>query len=187
MKVGVLALQGDVREHAARIRDAGAVPVPVRTQSGLDGVDALVLPGGESTAIGMLLDQRDMLEPLRERIGAGFPVFGTCAGLILLASRVGGGDVPRIGVLDAEVTRNAYGRQAESFETDIDVAAVGSVRAVFIRAPVIEEVGPDVQVLAELGGRPVLVRQGRVLAGSFHPELTGDDRIHRYFLDEVCA
>jgi 5'-phosphate synthase pdxT subunit len=128
-----------------------------------------------------------MLDPLRKRLEGGLPAFGTCAGTILLAREVRGGDVPRVGVLDAVVHRNAYGRQVDSFEDDVDVAPVGTIRAVFIRAPVIEEVGTDVQVLGEQGGHPVVVRQGRLLAATFHPELAGEPGLHRYFLDEVCA
>ncbi|HVL81132.1 MAG TPA: pyridoxal 5'-phosphate synthase glutaminase subunit PdxT [Actinomycetota bacterium] len=186
VKVGVLALQGDVSEHLDLIRGSGAA-VPVRTAADLDTVDAVVLPGGESTTIAGLLERGEMMAPLRKAIASGMPAFGTCAGAIVLASEVRGGDVPHLGVLDMVVQRNAYGRQVDSFETRVDVASVGEVDAVFIRAPVIEEVGTDVDVLATHDGRPVVVRQGRVLAATFHPEIAGDPGLHRYFLEQVCG
>jgi 5'-phosphate synthase pdxT subunit len=196
--IGVLALQGDVREHLAALADCGVRPVPVRRVAELDAVDALVLPGGESTTMSRLLETFDLLEPIRARIRDGMPTFGSCAGMILLARDVldGRPDQRQLGGLDAVVRRNAFGRQVDSFEADVPVAEVagGPVRAVFIRAPWVESVGPGVQVLATVPdqsadgsdvGRIVAVRQGSVLATAFHPELTGDGRIHRLFCDLV--
>lgn len=196
--MGVLALQGDVREHAGALRAAGAEPVPVRRAEELSGLDGLVLPGGESTAIGRLLDLAGMLGPLRGLLGAGLPVYGSCAGMILLARDViaAGGrlDQPTLDLLDVTVRRNAFGTQVDSFETDLQLDGVGAVHAVFIRAPWVERVGSGVQVLArvparpgagEAAGRVVAVRQGPVLATSFHPELTGDGRVHALFVAMV--
>jgi 5'-phosphate synthase pdxT subunit len=184
--VGVLALQGDVREHLASLRSAGVEAVEVRRAAELDAVDGLVVPGGESTTIGRLLTIFGLLEPLRARIAAGMPAYGSCAGMILLADRVldGKPGQPTLGGLDVAVRRNAFGRQVDSFETDLAVAGVGGgpVHAVFIRAPWVEEAGPGVEVLAEAAGHPVAVRQGRLLATSFHPELTGDARVHELFV-----
>ena len=181
--VGVLALQGDVREHAALLRDIGAAPVEVRTLEDLERVDALAIPGGESTTIGFMLAEHDMLDPLRKRISDGMPVLGTCAGAILLArdvvGRPGQERWPTIGVLDATVHRNAYGSQVDSFEDDVDVDGVGTMHAVFIRAPVIAQVGPDVDVLATHNGRPVVVREENIIAATFHPELAGETGLHR--------
>ena len=190
MKIGVLALQGDVREHARALSNAGATPVPVRHASELTEVDGLVVPGGESTTIGKLLDRFGFLEPLKERVDAGLPVYGTCAGLILMASDiVGPEEAPhRLGVLDLVVRRNAYGRQVDSFEADLEVAGLDDpFRAVFIRAPVVEHVGGDIEVLARLDERAVLVRRGNLFGSTFHPELTGDDRVHRLFVESVEA
>ncbi|SHL25111.1 5'-phosphate synthase pdxT subunit [Pseudonocardia thermophila] len=187
--IGVLALQGDVREHLAALTAAGARAVPVRRRSELDAVDGLVLPGGESTTMSRLLETFDLLEPLRARIAAGMPAYGSCAGLILLAREVRDGrpDQHQLGGLDVVVRRNAFGRQVDSFEVELDVTGVpgGPVRAVFIRAPWVEEVGPGVEVLASVKGRAVAVRQGAVLGTSFHPELTGDGRVHGLFVDLV--
>jgi pyridoxal 5'-phosphate synthase pdxT subunit len=188
MKVGVLALQGDVREHERALQAAGATPVAVKDRGELDSVDGLIIPGGESTTIGKLLVRFGLLDPLRERVADGMPVYGTCAGLILMAGKVvGKQDAPhRIGALDVDVRRNGYGRQTESFETDLDVEGFEApFRAVFIRAPVIERSGEGVAVIATCDGHPVLVSQGRLLASSFHPEMTGDSRIHEMFVDMV--
>jgi 5'-phosphate synthase pdxT subunit len=189
VKVGVLALQGDVREHADALECLGSDPVEVRAGGDLDAVDALVLPGGESTTVSMLLGSCGLLEPLRERLSDGLPVLGTCAGMILLASEVVGGGPGQLclGALDITVQRNAFGRQLDSFEQDLDVRGVagGPFRAVFIRAPIVERCGPGVEILAELGPPargPVLCRQGSVLAAAFHPELSGDLRLHQLFL-----
>jgi pyridoxal 5'-phosphate synthase pdxT subunit len=185
MKAGVLALQGDFREHAAVLDDLGAAPVLVRTAEELAGVDCLAIPGGESTTIGRLARRRDLVEPIRERVRAGMPVLGTCAGLIVMAREIDGGE-PLLSILDVRVARNAYGRQVDSFEAEVPLRGEDRpVRAVFIRAPVVEEVGPDVEVLAELEGRPIVVEQGRLLGVAFHPELAGDGRLHRRMLDGV--
>lgn len=188
MKVGVLGLQGDVREHLRALEAADATPVVVKTVADLASVDGLVIPGGESTTIGKLLDRFGLLEPLRDRIQSGMPAYGTCAGMILMAKDVVGAQgTPRLlEVLDVSVRRNAYGRQVDSFEADIDVEGLDDrFRAVFIRAPAVEHTGDDVAVLASCDGTPVLVRQAHLLASSFHPEVTGDGRIHRMFVDMV--
>jgi 5'-phosphate synthase pdxT subunit len=185
VSVGVLALQGDVREHLLALTDAGADAVPVRTAGDLARVDGLVIPGGESTTIGRLLAIFGLLEPMRARIADGLPAYGSCAGMILLADRVldGKPDQPLVGGLDVAVRRNAFGRQVDSFETDLDVTGLDApLHAVFIRAPWVESYGPDVEVLASVDGHPVAVRQGSLLATSFHPELTGDRRVHKVFL-----
>ena len=182
--IGVLALQGDVREHMAALERAGARAIPVKTPERLAEVEGLIIPGGESTTIGMLLERFELMEPVRARIHRGMPVFGTCAGLILMAREIAGSGQPRIGSMDVVVERNAYGRQVDSFETEIASPALGeeAVPAVFIRAPKVAEVGLGVEVLAKSEGDPVLVRQDRQLAATFHPELTTDPRIHAYFV-----
>jgi 5'-phosphate synthase pdxT subunit len=195
VRVGVLALQGDVREHEAALRAAGAVPVQVRRPRDLDGLDGLVLPGGESTTIGRLLEVFGLLEPLQGAVAAGLPVYGSCAGMILLADTVldGRPGQPTVGGLDVAVRRNAFGRQVESFETDLPLAGLddGPVHAVFIRAPWVESAGAGVEVLARVpegqpaAGRVVAVRQGPLVATSFHPELTGDARVHELFVGVV--
>jgi 5'-phosphate synthase pdxT subunit len=185
VKVGVLALQGDFREHALVLADAGATPMEVRTASELAQVDALVIPGGESTTMGRLARLYGMVDPIRERALAGMPVLGTCAGMIVMAKDVLDGE-PLFSIVDVAVRRNAYGRQVDSFETDVEVAAVGPVRAVFIRAPWVEDVGDEVRVLAEHEGRPVVLEQGNVVLASFHPELAGDARLHEYLLRKVA-
>ena len=187
-RIGVLALQGDFREHLDRLRAIGADAVEVRTLSQLDAVDGLIIPGGESTTIARLLIAFDLLEPLRARIKAGLPVWGTCAGAILLAKRVPNLDRPPIGVLDVTIERNAFGRQIDSFEIDLHVTGVDGppMHAVFIRAPVITKPGRNVEVLASLDdGRIVACREGHLLATSFHPELTGDGRMHEMFVTMV--
>jgi pyridoxal 5'-phosphate synthase pdxT subunit len=182
MKAGVLALQGDFREHAAMFASAGATPVEVRTAEQLDAVDVLAIPGGESTTISKLARLDGLVEPIRDRARAGMPILGTCAGMIVMANEVVDGE-PLLRVMDITVRRNAYGRQVDSFEADVDLSGVGSVRGVFIRAPVVERTGPSVEVLAELDGRPILVRQGALLSAAFHPELAADDRLHRMVLE----
>ncbi|MGA5539399.1 pyridoxal 5'-phosphate synthase glutaminase subunit PdxT [Mycolicibacterium nivoides] len=190
-RVGVLALQGDTREHLAALREAGAEAGTVRRLSELDAVDALVIPGGESTAMSHLLREFELLEPLRARIAAGLPCYGSCAGMILLATEitdagtVGREAVPLAGI-DMTVRRNAFGRQVDSFEGDIDFEGLDTpVHAVFIRAPWVERVGADVKVLARAADHIVAVRQGSMLATSFHPEMTGDRRIHKLFVDSL--
>lgn len=189
-RIGILALQGDVAEHRSMLAQSGAEPVAVKRAEQLDEVDGLIIPGGESTTIGKLLRRFELLAPLRDRVATGFPVYGTCAGMILLANEIedAGRDQPAIGGMDIAVQRNAFGRQQESFETDLPIPAVGSepLHAVFIRAPVITKVGDGVDVLAQLpGGQAVAARQDSLLVSSFHPELTNDRRMHRYFLDIV--
>ncbi|SDG59605.1 pyridoxal phosphate synthase yaaE subunit [Klenkia brasiliensis] len=190
--VGVLALQGDVREHRAVLEQQGARTVAVRRPEELAGVDGLVLPGGESTTIAKLADRWGLLGPLRAAVRGGLPAYGSCAGMILLANRLldAPADQQTIGGLDVVVRRNAFGRQVDSFESEVEVAGLpgGPVHAVFIRAPWVEETGPGVQVLGRVSGGPadgriVAVRQGDVVATSFHPELTGDTRMHRFFVD----
>jgi 5'-phosphate synthase pdxT subunit len=185
-RVGVLALQGDVREHVRALEQAGAEPVEVRRAGDLDGLDGLVVPGGESTTMGRLLEVFDLLAPLRALVRSGLPVYGSCAGMVLLADEVTGGrpGQPLLGGLDVTVRRNAFGRQVDSFESELAVEGLDApVHAVFIRAPWVERVGDAVEVLArEPGGHPVAVRQGALLATSFHPELTGDARVHALFV-----
>ncbi len=187
--IGVLALQGDVREHVAALRALGADALEVRTPADLERVDALVLPGGESTAVSLLLASSGLRQPLEARLEAGMPAFGTCAGMILLAREVldGRADQQSLAAIDLTVRRNAFGPQAASFEADLDVAGVtgGPLHAVFIRAPVVEKAGDAVEVLGEVDGHPVVARQGKILVCAFHPELAGDLRLHELFLQEV--
>jgi 5'-phosphate synthase pdxT subunit len=190
-KIGVLALQGDTREHLAALREAGADSFSVRRRSELDAVDALIIPGGESTTMSHLLLDLDLLEPLRERLADGLPAYGACAGMILLASEIldagaSGRRALPLRAIDMTVRRNAFGRQVDSFEGDIAFAGLADpVRAVFIRAPWVERTGDGVEVLARAAGHAVAVRQGSVLATAFHPEMTGDRRIHQLFVDLV--
>ncbi len=190
-RVGVLALQGDTREHLAALTEAGAEAITVRRRAELDAVDALVIPGGESTAMSKLLHEFELLEPLRARLADGMPAYGSCAGMILLASDIADAGVPGrdavpLGGIDMTVRRNAFGRQVDSFEGDIEFDGLeGSMHAVFIRAPWVERVGPSVEVLARAAGHPVAVRQGRTLATAFHPEMTGDRRVHRLFVESL--
>ncbi|HEX5039211.1 MAG TPA: pyridoxal 5'-phosphate synthase glutaminase subunit PdxT [Candidatus Limnocylindria bacterium] len=187
-RIGVLALQGAVREHVAAIREVGAEPVEVRLPRDLVDLDALILPGGESTTMRHLIDTYNLREPIAAMARGGTPMLGTCAGMILLANRIADGDEPVFSLLDLEVRRNGYGRQLDSFEADLDAPAMGDepLHGVFIRAPMVSATGPDVEVLArDPDGRPVAVRQGRVLATAFHPELTGDRRIHRLLAEMV--
>ena len=179
--IGVLALQGDFEAHAKLLRELGAEPREVRTPAGLDGLDGLVIPGGESTVMTLGIEREGLAEPLRRLAGAGIPVLGTCAGLIML-------DRDHLGLMDIVSRRNAFGRQVRSFEADLDVAGLegGPLRAVFIRAPWIEEHGDEVEVLASLDDHPVAVRQGHLMAVAFHPELSGDRRLHERFLAGVA-
>lgn len=187
--IGVLALQGDVREHLATLTRLGVKTLPVRRQAELDTCDALIIPGGESTTMWRLARTFELLEPLRDRVRTGMPAFGTCAGMVLLADRLldAAPGQETVGGLDITVRRNAFGRQTESFETDLEVSGLDStVHAVFIRAPWVEEVGADVEVLASAAGHAVAVCQGQLMATSFHPEVNADDRLHRLFLDTCC-
>ncbi|MFE5642890.1 pyridoxal 5'-phosphate synthase glutaminase subunit PdxT [Rhodococcus sp. NPDC056516] len=194
--IGVLALQGDVREHLAALDDSGADAVGIRRPEELDKVDGIVIPGGESTTMSRLLQVFELLEPLRDRLRGGLPAYGSCAGMILLASEVldTRPDAEHLGAIDMTVRRNAFGRQVDSFESDLEFEGIvgDPIRAVFIRAPWVERVGPGVEVLAqvpaaagEAAGRIVAVRQGSVIATSFHPEVTGDRRVHEMFVDLV--
>ncbi|CAN5336123.1 MAG: pyridoxal 5'-phosphate synthase glutaminase subunit PdxT [Acidimicrobiia bacterium] len=190
MRIGALALQGDFREHLAVVGRLGHHPVEVRTPDELALVDAMLIPGGESTTIGRLAQLYGLIDPLRERIAGGMAVLGTCAGMIFLAESTTGPEQPQLGALDVVVERNAFGRQVDSFEADLDVVGFDHpLHAVFIRAPWIHKVGGAVEVLSSVTdpatgeSRPVFVRQRRVLATSFHPELTGDDRIHHLLID----
>jgi len=185
--VGVLGLQGDVLEHLKALRRAGAIARVVRREDDLAGLDGIVIPGGESTTIGKLLDRFDLLEPLRKAINDGLPTLGTCAGMILLATDIEGSDQPRLGIVDITVRRNAFGTQVDSFDTTVEIEAIdgGPVPVSFIRAPVVTRVGEGVEILAEVDLGPVLVRQGHAVAAAFHPEVAGDDRMHRWFLDVI--
>jgi 5'-phosphate synthase pdxT subunit len=195
MKVGVLALQGDVREHVSSLIACGVDPISVRRIEELNSIDALVIPGGESTTIAQLAEHYELFQPIRKRIADGMPAYGSCAGMILLADRILDAieGQKTFGGLDITVRRNAFGRQVDSFESDIDFNDGGSqkVHAVFIRAPWVEEIGKNVKVLATVvspdgQSHPVAVQEGNLLATSFHPELTGDHRIHRYFIEEIA-
>jgi 5'-phosphate synthase pdxT subunit len=189
-QIGVLALQGDFAEHISIFQRLGIEAREVRHPQGLTGLDGLVIPGGESTTIARLISEFELLEPLRERAQNGFPVWGTCAGMIILAQRASELESPTLAALPIAVRRNAFGRQVDSFEADLAIPALGQqpFHAVFIRAPIVQEVGDGVEVLAKLdNGKAVAVRQANVLATAFHPELTQDDRFHRYFIDMVRA
>ena len=189
MRIGVLALQGAVREHIQMIERCGARGVGIKRPSGLSDVSGLIIPGGESTAIGKLIDEYGFAGPIKEMAARGVPIYGTCAGLILVAKRVKGRHGTILGLADVTVERNAFGRQVDSFEREIALSGIEEeerpFRAVFIRAPVIEETGPGVQAMARLEEGVVLARDGNVLLGAFHPELTDDVRLHRYFLEMV--
>ena len=188
MRVGVLALQGDFREHIAALTAIGIEAIAVKTESEINSVDALILPGGESTTIAKLARIFGVFEVIQQKIAAGFPVYGSCAGLILLANKIldGAEGQETFGGLEITARRNAFGRQVDSFEGEIDFAGIGKLNGVFIRAPWVEEVSSKVEVLATSHGHPVAVRQGKVLATSFHPELTDDHAVHRYFVEEIC-
>jgi 5'-phosphate synthase pdxT subunit len=185
MKAGVLALQGDFREHARALAATGATPVEVRRPEHLVDVQCLVIPGGESTTIGKLARTYELVEPIRRRVADGMPIFGTCAGMIVLANEIVDGE-PLLSLIDVTVRRNAYGRQVESFEADLTVDGIDhAVRGVFIRAPRVERMGDDVRVLAEHEGHAVVLEQGNVLVSSFHPELVGETALHEYLLGKV--
>jgi 5'-phosphate synthase pdxT subunit len=187
VKIGVLSYQGDVREHIFALKNLGVKAIPLKRPTQLQEVRGLIIPGGESTTVGKLMSEDGFFEPLRSLAESGFPVYGTCAGLILLAKElVDSFDQPILGLMDIKVKRNAYGRQRESFEEDIEIAGFESpFRAIFIRAPRIEDWGENVEVLAMYQGKPVTVRQGNMLVTSFHPELTNDLRVHEYFIKMI--
>ena len=187
-RIGVLAVQGAVSEHEAALADVGARTSRVRSPADLEGLDGIVIPGGESTTFGLVAGESGLLDALRARVDGGLPVLGTCAGMIMLASGIeGGGPQPLVGGMDIVVRRNAFGRQVHSFEAPVDVPALGDppVRGIFIRAPWIERVGPGVEVLAEHGGHPVAARDATRIVAAFHPELTDDRRLHRLFVEGV--
>ena len=194
MLVGVLALQGDFREHISALAECGVEAIPVKRLAEVEAIDALVLPGGESTTIAKLARTFGLFDRISERIHAGLPTYGSCAGMILLADRIedAAAGQESFGGLDITVRRNAFGRQVDSFESDLNMSGITApaIRAVFIRAPWVEALGPSVEVLAsvEFNGElhPVAVRQGKLLATSFHPEITGDNRVHRYFIESIC-
>ncbi len=186
MKVGVLALQGAVAEHIRSITLASAEGVPIKKVEQLDGIDGLIIPGGESTTIGKLMRKYDFMDAIRQFSAQGKPIFGTCAGLIVLAERIQGDEEAHLKLMNITVARNAFGRQRESFETDLPVKGIEeTVRAVFIRAPLILEVGAGVEVLSTYKDEIVTARQGHLLAASYHPELTDDYRLHQYFVEMV--
>ena len=190
MKIGVLALQGDVAEHIASLGECGVIASGVRSKQEIESIDALVIPGGESTTIAKLAKAFGVFDLIKSRIASGMPTYGSCAGMILIADQIldCGADQEGFGGIDAQVRRNAFGRQVDSFETDLSFSGIGGAafRAVFIRAPWVESVGTQVEVLSSFNGHPVAIRQGHLLATSFHPELTGDNRIHRFFVDQLC-
>ncbi|MGB9661942.1 MAG: pyridoxal 5'-phosphate synthase glutaminase subunit PdxT [Moorellaceae bacterium] len=187
MLIGVLALQGAFREHLEKIEDCGAEGREIRKPEHLRGIEALIIPGGESTTIGRLLVEFELMEPVRGLGQEGMPIFGTCAGMVLLAKEIVGSDQPRLALMETIVRRNAFGRQVDSFEAFLEVPLLGQdpFRGVFIRAPYVEKVGPPAEVLSTFEGKIVAVRQGKLLATAFHPELTDDLRFHRYFLSLV--
>ena len=196
MKIGVLALQGDFREHIKSLSDCGVTAFAVKTKGEIEDIDALVIPGGESTTIAKLARSFDLFDLIKKRISTGMPVYGSCAGMILLADRIEDAITGQesFGGIDMTVRRNAFGRQVDSFETDLKFAGITqpSIKAVFIRAPWVEQVGPEVQVFAEVknidgSSHPVAVRQANLLATSFHPELTGDNRVHKFFIEQICT
>ncbi len=184
MKIGVLALQGAVREHCNSLKGCGVEPVEIKNKEELSEIKGLIIPGGESTTVGKLLVRHEMLGLLKEMGRQGFPIFGTCTGLILLAKEINGSDQSRLGLMDITVERNAFGRQIASFEADLDIDELGPEKfhAVFIRAPYITKVGKNVKVLAQIDGKILLAQEGSLLAAAFHPELTADLRIHQHFL-----
>lgn len=185
VKVGVLALQGAVREHIQHIDALGAAGAAIKWPRELSEVAGLIIPGGESTTIGKLMVEYDFVDAIRDFHAAGKPIYGTCAGMILLAKKITEGDQPLLSLMDIEARRNAFGRQRESFETELDIKGIGPFRAVFIRAPWIEAIGEGVDLMAEQENVKVMARQGSLLASAFHPELTGDLRVHKYFIDMI--
>lgn len=185
MRIGVLALQGDFREHIEMLKKCSANAVSVRLPEDLEDVSGLIIPGGESTAIGNLMQRNGLDKEIIKKHKQGMAIYGTCAGAILLAKDIIGSGQPRLGLLDVSIKRNDYGRQIDSFEAELDIEKVGKFSGIFIRAPVIEEVHNGVQVLSKFNGKPVLIQKSDILASTFHPELTGDKRIHEYFVEIV--
>lgn len=187
LRIGVLALQGSVEEHIRSLKRLGVEAVPVRKAEQIQELDGLILPGGESTTLGKLMRLYGIDQAICERVSQGMPLYGTCAGMILMAKEITGGEAPHLGLIDVAVSRNASGRQVDSYERDLEVSSLGEApfRAIFIRAPYVDRVGERVQVLANVDGTPVFAREGNFLISAFHPELTDDDRVHQYFLDMV--
>jgi len=187
VRIGVLALQGDVVEHVSALEDLGVEPVAIKTEEDLAGVDGLIIPGGESTTVMKLLDRFHLSEPVISRTRKGMPLWGTCMGMIVIARDVAGMQQPTLGLMDISVRRNAFGRQNESAEVPLEIPGLGrkSFPAIYIRAPWVERAGPGVQTLAQRDGHPVMVRQANILATAFHPELSGDRRVHEYFMRMV--
>jgi 5'-phosphate synthase pdxT subunit len=187
MRIGVLALQGDVVEHVSALEESGVEALEVKSQGDLDGIDGLIIPGGESTTVMKLLDRFGLAEPVVARTRDGMPLWGTCMGMIVVARDVTGTQQPTLGLMDISVRRNAFGRQNESAEVPLAIPELGGkdFPAVYIRAPWVERAGPSVQTLAQRAGHPVMVRQGNILATAFHPELSGDGRVHEYFMRMV--
>ena len=187
LRIGVLALQGDVGEHLAMLERIGVQGVRVRKPQELAEVDGLIIPGGESTTVGKLMERFGLDVAIRDAAGHGLPVYGTCTGMIVLSTEIVGSQQPRLGLIDLRVLRNSFGRQVDSFEMDMEIPGIegGPVRGVFIRSPWIEEAGPGVDVMARVNGKGVMARQRNILVSAFHPELTGDERVHRYFVEMV--
>jgi len=183
MKIGVLALQGDVREHLEMLKKCGADTVQVKSPEDIDNIDGLIIPGGESTTIGRLIERNGLDTEIKKKFEEGMPIYGTCAGAILLSKKVIGQSQFKFGFLDAAVVRNAYGRQVDSFETEIELDEIGKFKGVFIRAPVIQKVYNGAKIMGKFKDMPVMIRQGNLLITTFHPELTGDKRIHQYFVN----
>ena len=185
MKVGILALQGDVREHIEILRKLNAESVKVKLPQDLEDIDALIIPGGESTTIGMLIKKYNLDTKIREKYTKGMPIYGTCAGAILLAKNIENSRQPKLSLIDIEIERNAYGRQAESFEAELNIKKIGKFKGIFIRAPIVKTVYDGVEILAEHNNFPVMIKQDNILITTFHPELTNDLRVHKYFLNMV--
>lgn len=183
MKIGILALQGDVREHKGVLTKLGVEAVGIKLPQDLEGISALIIPGGESTVIGMLMQRYKVDSAIKEKYKEGMPIYGTCAGAITLAKDIIGSKQPRLGLMDISIKRNDYGRQIDSFEADLNIKGIGNFKGIFIRAPVIKSLYNGVEILAEYKNNPVMVKQGNILITTFHPELTDDLRVHKYFLD----
>ena len=184
-KIGVLALQGDFKEHIEMLKKCRVNAVEVRLPEDLKDVDGLIIPGGESTAIGKLMQEHDLDKEILKKCKQGMAIYGTCAGAILLSKNIMGSRQPRLGLLDISVKRNDYGRQIDSFEAELNIDKIGKVKGVFIRAPVIEKVRDGIRILSKLNNNPVLIQKGNILASTFHPELTGDKRVHEYFIKSI--
>lgn len=182
MKIGILALQGDVREHANILKKLNAEPVPVKYPEDLGYIDALIIPGGESTAISLLMKNNGLGQKIKEKHSEGMPIYGTCAGAILLAAKILRDSMKPLGLIDIDIERNSYGRQIDSFEADLSIRNIGDFKGVFIRAPVIKRINNGIEMLSEHKNYPVMLRQNNVLITTFHPELTNDARVHQYFL-----